>query len=179
VSAAGFQPAGPQDAVLLLQMAIKCADLGHLALPWDTHVEWLRRLESEFFAQGDLEISLGMQPSFLMDRAKPGASKTQEGFMKFVALPLFCALERAAPSARPLLVRVCRNCERGSDPAACTQAPLSRITSASTQALGDLSASTQSAVAHDELEFCCVEQAEAVTEEPDPPLYVTRAISKE
>ncbi|CAK0850045.1 unnamed protein product [Prorocentrum cordatum] len=108
-----------------------------------------------------------------------GASKTQEGFMKFVALPLFCALERAAPSARPLLVRVCRNCERGSDPAACTQAPLSRITSASTQALGDLSASTQSAVAHDELEFCCVEQAEAVTEEPDPPLYVTRAISKE
>jgi hypothetical protein len=108
----GFAPSGPQEAVLLLQMAMKCADLGHLSLSWDVHNEWLRRLEEEMFAQGDLELSRGMPPSFLMDRAKPGASSSQVGFMGFVALPLFSALARAAPTTRPLLQRVTRNYDR-------------------------------------------------------------------
>eukprot|EP00428_Durinskia_dybowskii_P012238 CAMPEP_0170223444 /NCGR_PEP_ID=MMETSP0116_2-20130129/11422_1 /TAXON_ID=400756 /ORGANISM="Durinskia baltica, Strain CSIRO CS-38" /LENGTH=662 /DNA_ID=CAMNT_0010474147 /DNA_START=14 /DNA_END=1998 /DNA_ORIENTATION=+ len=87
-SATAFVPASEQDATLLLQMAIKCSDLGHLALSWESHVRWVARLEDEFFAQGDHEKALGFpQISFLMDREKPGASETQVGFMDFVVFP--------------------------------------------------------------------------------------------
>lgn len=101
-----FQPKSAEDAVLLLQMAIKCADLGHLTLSWDLHVAWVRRLEAEFFAQGDREEEAGLAISFLMDRKKPGASETQLGFFDFVVLPLFRALFHAVPDASPMLAAV-------------------------------------------------------------------------
>merc|ERR1712137_822090 len=46
-------PTSQEEAVLVLQMALKCADLGHLALCWNSHMRWVQRLESEFFTQGD------------------------------------------------------------------------------------------------------------------------------
>jgi hypothetical protein len=73
---------------VLLQMAMKCADLGHLALNWDVHEKWVANVEAEFFAQGDKERSAGLPVSYMMDRNQPGCSKTQPGFFEFVALPL-------------------------------------------------------------------------------------------
>merc|ERR1712070_521761 len=53
---------------LAMQIVLKCADLGHLALPWHEHCSWVERLETEFFAQGDREKELGFKEvSFLMD----------------------------------------------------------------------------------------------------------------
>eukprot|EP00930_Biecheleria_cincta_P040772 TRINITY_DN27929_c0_g1_i1.p1 TRINITY_DN27929_c0_g1~~TRINITY_DN27929_c0_g1_i1.p1 ORF type:complete len:779 (-),score=143.68 TRINITY_DN27929_c0_g1_i1:39-2288(-) len=101
-----FQPKNANEAVLLLQMGMKCADLGHLTLPWGLHCSWVRRLEAEFFAQGDKELEHGLPISFLMDRRKPGASETQLGFFDFAVLPLFRVLCRAVPGALPLLSRV-------------------------------------------------------------------------
>jgi len=69
----------------------------------------VRRLESEFFAQGDRERELGLPVSFLMDRGKPGASETQGGFFDFVVLPLFGELVRAVPAAEPVLLAVKEN----------------------------------------------------------------------
>ena len=67
-----------QDVDLVLQMVLKCADLGHLASAWDLHVQWVLRLQEESFAQGDREKALGLHPtSFLCDRCKPGAYETQ------------------------------------------------------------------------------------------------------
>jgi len=98
-----FSPSSPQGATLALQIALKCADLGHLALGWSSHIQWVRKLETEFFAQGDDEKHLGLEEvSFLMDRKKPGVSETQVGFLDFVALPLFRALAEAFPSASPM-----------------------------------------------------------------------------
>jgi len=108
---AAFAPKNAKEAVLLLQTVMKCADLGHLALPWAIHLAWVRRLEAEFFAQGDREKDLGLPMSFLMDRNKPGASETQVGFFDFVVLPLFRLLQHAAPSAAPLLASVADNYE--------------------------------------------------------------------
>jgi len=105
-------PSTPQDAMLLLQVAMKCADIGHLALEWTNHVQWVGRLEAEFFAQGDREQALGLPISFLMDRTKPGLSETQTGFFDFMVLPLFRALVRAAPSAQPMLSAVEENRQR-------------------------------------------------------------------
>jgi cAMP-specific phosphodiesterase 4/calcium/calmodulin-dependent 3',5'-cyclic nucleotide phosphodiesterase len=92
-----------QDALVVLQTALKCADLGHLSLSWGSHMRWVRRLEAEFYAQGDKEQKEGMpEVSFLMDRNKQGASDTQVGFFDFMVLPLFRAFADAFPAAHPM-----------------------------------------------------------------------------
>lgn len=106
-----FKPTTVAEASLLLQVAMKCADLGHLALDWDLHVRWVQLLEEEFFRQGDQEKSAGLPVSFLMDRRKPGASATQVGFFNFVVLPLFRVLRRAVPAVQPMLDGVTANYE--------------------------------------------------------------------
>merc|ERR1711988_547315 len=76
-----YAPSSAREASLALQIALKCADMGHLALGWGDHTEWVQRLEQEFFAQGDRERALGMpEVSFLMDREKPGVTQTQTVF---------------------------------------------------------------------------------------------------
>jgi hypothetical protein len=101
------------DALLTLQMTLKSADLGHLALAWDTHVTWVERLENEFFYQGDKEASLGMVPiSFLMDRSQPGVTQTQLGFFEFVAVPLFSSMEQAFPLIAPMVAAIAENFEK-------------------------------------------------------------------
>jgi len=114
VSTEGFvasrsEPASAAEAMLLLQMAMKCADLGHLALDWRLHSQWVSRLEEEFFAQGDEEKRLGHSVSFLMDRDQPGCSKTQTGFFEFVVLPLFRSLVSVVSDAQPVLAAVVDN----------------------------------------------------------------------
>jgi hypothetical protein len=102
-STVAFKPTTQEDAKLFLRVAMKCADLGHLALSWDQHLTWVERLEAEFFAQGDQEKAQGLPVSFLMDRDKPGASSTQVGFFDFMVLPLFRSVGRAAPLATPMV----------------------------------------------------------------------------
>ncbi|CAK0825994.1 unnamed protein product [Prorocentrum cordatum] len=99
----GFAPRSPADAVLLLQMALKCADLGHLTLNRALHLHFVQGLEAELFAQGDQEKALGLEVSFLMDREQPGAAASQVGFFEAVALPTFRSLARACPALQPML----------------------------------------------------------------------------
>lgn len=40
-----------QGAITLLQMVLKCADIGHLAADLKTHQRWAYQLEEEFFQQ--------------------------------------------------------------------------------------------------------------------------------
>merc|ERR1712080_482993 len=77
---AGCVPNCDEDALLALQIALKCADLGHLATEWSEHCQWVQRLELEFFAQGDRERREGLEISFLMDRETGGVSESQTGF---------------------------------------------------------------------------------------------------
>ena len=61
-----------------LQAAIKCADLGHWALPNHLHLEWVDRLQAEFFAQGDRERAAGLPVSPLMDREKASSLSSSQ-----------------------------------------------------------------------------------------------------
>ena len=61
------------------QMAMKCADLGHLASAKSVHLKWVQALEEEMFRQGDLEKQRGYAVSPLMDRTKTGITKSQTG----------------------------------------------------------------------------------------------------
>jgi len=102
-----FTPASPQEALLVLKVSLKCADLGHLALGWGSHMKWVRRLEEEFYQQGDKEKECGMpKVSFLMDRSKPGVSESQVGFFNFVVLPLYRSFGTAFPAASPMVEAV-------------------------------------------------------------------------
>ena len=58
-------------------MALKCADLGHLASSERVHRRWVMALEEEMFRQGDLEKAKGYPVSPLMDRTKEGITKSQ------------------------------------------------------------------------------------------------------
>ena len=65
---------------LRMQVALKCADLGHLASENRVHRKWIAALEEGMFRQGDLEKARG-HPSVspLMDRDKGGITRSQPG----------------------------------------------------------------------------------------------------
>ena len=61
-------------------MALKWADLGHLASSLEVHLKWVRRLEEEMFRQGDQERVHNLPVSPLMDRQSgKGITKSQTG----------------------------------------------------------------------------------------------------
>ena len=60
-------------------MALKCADLGHLASAEGVHLKWVGLLEEEMFRQGDKEKARGYPVSPLMDRSKTGITRSQPG----------------------------------------------------------------------------------------------------
>jgi len=92
-----------QDRVLLLKMAIKCADIAHTTKRPSLHHEWTDRVQEEFFSQGDSEKAQGLPPSPFMDRTKSNVPKSQVGFLDFVVKPLFEAWTQYAPDHSPLI----------------------------------------------------------------------------
>lgn len=103
------QPEGVR--MLILKVALKLSDLGHCYLPWEDHSEWCKRLEAEFFAQGDTERSLGRKVSPLMDRELPGACDpaNQNVFFKMFLLPMLELWVSLYPSCQPLLDQALAN----------------------------------------------------------------------
>ncbi|KAG2447555.1 hypothetical protein HYH02_007479 [Chlamydomonas schloesseri] len=97
------QPVDDTERLLSLQIALKCADIGHLGESLEVHKKWLANLEEEFFRQGDKERELGIPISPLFDRSKQGVSKSQVGFYDFVGLPLVHALSSAFPGSQQLM----------------------------------------------------------------------------
>eukprot|EP00195_Chlamydomonas_chlamydogama_P006345 CAMPEP_0202897216 /NCGR_PEP_ID=MMETSP1392-20130828/6039_1 /ASSEMBLY_ACC=CAM_ASM_000868 /TAXON_ID=225041 /ORGANISM="Chlamydomonas chlamydogama, Strain SAG 11-48b" /LENGTH=1191 /DNA_ID=CAMNT_0049582803 /DNA_START=21 /DNA_END=3596 /DNA_ORIENTATION=- len=95
--------------ILVLQMALKCADLGHLTSAASTHRHWVQLLEEEMYRQGDREKALSLPVSALMDRSQAGVTKSQTGFFNIVVMPLFTAFSQVFPRTLPLLNTVREN----------------------------------------------------------------------
>ena len=74
-----------------LSIMLKCADIGHGAKTLELHKKWSRRIIEEFYRQGDNEIKHNLPISPLNDR-KNSVSKSQEGFLVHIVLPLYEAL---------------------------------------------------------------------------------------
>lgn len=49
-----------EGAVSILEIVLKCADIGHVCLPWEQHYKQACLLQEEMFRQGDKEKELGM-----------------------------------------------------------------------------------------------------------------------
>jgi hypothetical protein len=75
-------------------VAIKVADLSHVAAEISVHKRYVMGLEEELFRQGDREKMLGLPVSALCDRAKAGVLKSQVG----EGAPLISILDDATTS---------------------------------------------------------------------------------
>eukprot|EP00899_Mesostigma_viride_P004951 jgi/Mesvir1/14457/Mv11504-RA.1 len=99
------------DRTLLLQLVLKVADIGHSAKPLAVHVEWSRRVNEEFYKQGDAERLARLEVSPFMDRFKNNVPKSQLGFFHFLVVPLFESWVKAFPRSAHLLASIEANME--------------------------------------------------------------------
>ena len=72
----------PAARMHLMQMTLKCADLGHLARPLPIHLRWVKRLQQECWQQGDEEIRHRLPVMPMNDRANTLSPKSQVGFFE-------------------------------------------------------------------------------------------------
>ncbi|XP_072931355.1 uncharacterized protein [Epargyreus clarus] len=73
---------------LVLQIALKCADISNPCRPWEISRKWSLKVCEEFFRQGDYERKLKLPVTALCDRHTTSIPKIQTGFFKFVVTPL-------------------------------------------------------------------------------------------
>ncbi len=109
-----LQPLSENDVLLSLQMALKCADLGHVAAPLPLHLKWVQALEHEFFLQGDRERALGLPVSPLCDRNTEGVFKSQvrTDLLLSMSLSMSTAAGCGTATATPSTVLPCRTARR-------------------------------------------------------------------
>ena len=89
----------PKDRHQMMELILKCADISNVSRPFELADKWCDVLCEEFFRQGDLEKTSGMEyTSPLNDRAHLDKPKSQIGFYTFVCLPLFQTAARAMPA---------------------------------------------------------------------------------
>jgi len=99
-TAGGGTAANGLDAALILSVALKAADIGHAVKSWELHHMWTLRVTQEFFELGDRERAAGLPISPFCDRHKDvNLAKSQVGFMQFVCLPFYVAVERVMADA--------------------------------------------------------------------------------
>ena len=98
-----------KDPVLLAKMAIKCCDLSHTFSSYQNHLQWVTRLEEEFFAQGDRERLIGLPVTPFFQRTANGIGRTQNTFFRSIVVPLFRELVAVVPGAAEMLSRAEEN----------------------------------------------------------------------
>ena len=130
-ASAGTAPLDESQRQLVAELLIKCADTSNVLKPfpvakrwavrtvvrwcWSPHVSlgltsvlWEQvRITDEFFKQGDLERSLGMEVSALCDRHSESRVALQKGFIGFIA-PFYRAMGELLPGLAPLGERLQR-----------------------------------------------------------------------
>ncbi|XP_063234184.1 cGMP-dependent 3',5'-cyclic phosphodiesterase-like [Bacillus rossius redtenbacheri] len=102
--ASGGLPRGdPRHKNLLLSLLMTASDLSDQTKDWRTSKHIAELVYKEFFAQGDLEKTMGVLPLHMMDREKACIPELQIQFLSDVVVPLFDLLRRVFPEAACLL----------------------------------------------------------------------------
>ncbi|KAL5966022.1 High affinity cAMP-specific 3'5'-cyclic phosphodiesterase 7A, partial [Taenia solium] len=73
-----------EDVTLVMEVAIKCADISNPCRHWEACLQWANCITEEFFQQGDRESLLGLPVLPLMDRNKTTKAKVQIGKPPFL-----------------------------------------------------------------------------------------------
>mmetsp|Transcript_69474 Transcript_69474/g.165671 ORF Transcript_69474/g.165671 Transcript_69474/m.165671 type:complete len:381 (+) Transcript_69474:99-1241(+) len=87
----------PEDRKFVLQVLLHTADLSNPCKEWNIHVQWTHAILAEFFSQGDLERSLAMDVTPMLDRNISCGRTQQKGFFVGFVRPLFVILQKALP----------------------------------------------------------------------------------
>ena len=101
LGAAAFDPADERDKVLMLQLALKSADISHQTKTWAIAQGFTDNFVEECYAQGDLEEEYGMKVSPLNDRCTLDVGQSQVGFIDALVAPLYELLIEALPKMAP------------------------------------------------------------------------------
>ena len=89
LDSASFSKESDADQRMLVLMSLKLADLANPSKGWEVYSRWIACLFTEFYQQGDLELSVGKQPAPHMDRNGPTCpAKAQQGFITHLMRPL-------------------------------------------------------------------------------------------
>lgn len=83
-----FSMDNTDDRALVLQMALKCADLGNPCRPWLISRVWSNLICDEFYKMGQIEKQLGIPLTPICQRENTSIAGIQTDFFKFIVLPL-------------------------------------------------------------------------------------------
>jgi hypothetical protein len=87
------------NPIKCIKLLLKCADLGHVFAPLESHIKWVDMLQSEFFIQGDKEKLNRLPVTTMFDRnTRIKMHQTQPNFFRIIALPMFDLLFKVFPS---------------------------------------------------------------------------------
>ena len=75
--------------LLVLKVALRCADISHPAKENYIHQRWTSNINKEFFAQGKKEKELNLPVSPLCEEDGFNLAKSQQGFISFLVKPTF------------------------------------------------------------------------------------------
>lgn len=93
-----------EERLLLASFLLHCADVSNPGKEWPIAEKWANLVMNEFFAQGDLEKSLGMEPSMNCDRLTVKVPQCQIGFAKYVVHDLYSKLAKIVPQGGEFLL---------------------------------------------------------------------------
>jgi uncharacterized protein (DUF2267 family) len=98
-------PIPQASKILLLQVLTKACDISNVTRPFNIAAGFSRKVSEEFFEQGDIEQSLGMEPAPIFNRRMSQGKelKIAHGFMSFLAEPFFIAVADRIPAVKPLI----------------------------------------------------------------------------
>ncbi|XP_053210158.1 uncharacterized protein LOC128393950 [Panonychus citri] len=89
LESATISMATPTDRLFVMQIALKCADLGNPCRPWVLSKKWTAQICDEFYRQGDYEKQLNMQVTPIFDRRTASVARIQIDFYRNIVSPLF------------------------------------------------------------------------------------------
>lgn len=80
----GFSLGKLEDKHFVLQIALKCADLGNPCRSWKVSQKWSEQICNEFYRQGDFERQLGLPVTSICDRTAMTIPSIQTGEFKLL-----------------------------------------------------------------------------------------------
>eukprot|EP00300_Choanocystis_sp_HF-7_P019305 c20297_g1_i2.p1 GENE.c20297_g1_i2~~c20297_g1_i2.p1 ORF type:complete len:633 (+),score=132.32 c20297_g1_i2:1-1899(+) len=96
------------DRKILRTMLLHLADLSNPLRPTPLASKWAKLLLEEFFAQGDLELSMELPISPLCDRRATELANSQLGFLQHVIMPFLTTFALVMPEIQKTIVPVAR-----------------------------------------------------------------------
>jgi hypothetical protein len=97
------------------QLILHLNDVSTPQKPWEISKAWARRVQDEFFAQGDEEKRMGLAVGFLNDREKVDRNNAEHGFINFLVGPLVFGATKLFPHMFPLAKEMVSNAHHWRD----------------------------------------------------------------